>query len=155
MEFAQLYGQFDLTPEGSIILMAVSLGIFLIFLVIFGIRISQSIKDSALNNGKINQYLAAVPADRIGTVSAIYENTRKHLSGAIILCIIGGVFGFQRIYLGKRKSAMAMLIFFWTGVPTVISLFDIVNMPRIVSEFNLGVIESLYNQLAAPEIDNH
>ena len=88
MDFAQLYGQFDLTPEGSIILMAVSLGIFLIFLVIFGIRISQSIKDSALNNGKINQYLAAVPADRIGTVSAIYENTRKHLSGAIILCII-------------------------------------------------------------------
>ena len=134
--------------------MSVSLAIFLAFLITFSIRISHSIKDGALNNGKINQYLAAVPADQIGTINAIYQNTRKHLSSAIILAIVGGIFGFQRIYLGKRKSAMAMLIFFWTGIPTIISLFDIVNMPRTISEFNLGVIESLYNQLAKPEIQN-
>ena len=114
----------------------------------------SAILDILLNNGKINQYLAAVPADQIGTINAIYQNTRKHLSSAIILAIVGGIFGFQRIYLGKRKSAMAMLIFFWTGIPTIISLFDIVNMPRTISEFNLGVIESLYNQLAKPEIQN-
>ena len=143
-----------MTPKGSIILLSVSLAIFLAFIITFSIRISHSIKDGALNNGKINQYLAAVPADQIGTINAIYQNTRKHLSSAIILAIIGGIFGFQRIYLGKRKSAMAMLIFFWTGIPTIISLFDIVNMPRTISEFNLGVIESLYNQLAKPEIQN-
>lgn len=154
MEISQLYGQFEMTPRGSIILLSVTLLIFLAFLIVFGIRISNSIKDGALNNGKINQYLAAVPADQIGTINAIYQNTRKHLSGAIILAIVGGTFGFQRIYLGKRKSAMAMLIFFWTGIPSIISLFDIVNMPRTVSEFNLGVIESLYNQLAKPDIDN-
>ncbi len=154
MEINRLYGQFNLTPNGSLILLGVTLIIFLIFLLVLGFRISQSIKDSALNNGKINQYLAAVSADRIGTINAIYQNTRKHLSGAILLSIVGGSFGFQRIYLGKRKSAMAMLIFFWTGVPTVISLFDIANMPRTVSEYNLGVIESLYNQLAAPDIEN-
>ena len=154
MGISQLYGQFNMTPKGSIILLSVSLAIFLAFLITFSIRISHSIKDGALNNGKINQYLAAVPADQIGTINAIYQNTRKHLSSAIILAIIGGIFGFQRIYLGKRKSAMAMLIFFWTGIPTIISLFDIVNMPRTISEFNLGVIESLYNQLAKPEIQN-
>lgn len=154
MGISQLYGQFNMTPKGSIILLSVSLAIFLAFLITFSIRISHSIKDGALNNGKINQYLAAVPADQIGTINAIYQNTRKHLSSAIILAIVGGIFGFQRIYLGKRKSAMAMLIFFWTGIPTIISLFDIVNMPRTISEFNLGVIESLYNQLAKPEIQN-
>ena len=154
MGISQLYGQFNMTPKGSIILLTVTLAIFLAFLITFSIRISHSIKDGALNNGKINQYLAAVPADQIGTINAIYQNTRKHLSSAIILAIVGGIFGFQRIYLGKRKSAMAMLIFFWTGIPTIISLFDIVNMPRTISEFNLGVIESLYNQLAKPEIQN-
>ena len=154
MGISQLYGQFNMTPKGSIILLTVTLAIFLAFLITFSIRISHSIKDGALNNGKINQYLAAVPADHIGTINAIYQNTRKHLSSAIILAIVGGIFGFQRIYLGKRKSAMAMLIFFWTGIPTIISLFDIVNMPRTISEFNLGVIESLYNQLAKPEIQN-
>ena len=154
MEIGQLYGQFNMTPQGSLVLLVATLAIFLVFLLILSFRMSQSIKDSALNNGKINQYLAAVPADRIGNINAIYQNTRKHLSSAIILSIVGGAFGYQRIYLGKRKSAMAMLIFFWTGVPTVISLFDIANMPRTVSEYNLGVIESLYNQLAAPDIEN-
>ena len=154
MGISQLYGQFNMTPKGSLILLTVTLAIFLAFLITFSIRISHSIKDGALNNGKINQYLAAVPADQIGTINAIYQNTRKHLSSAILLAIVGGIFGFQRIYLGKRKSAMAMLIFFWTGIPTIISLFDIVNMPRTISEFNLGVIESLYNQLAKPEIQN-
>ncbi len=48
---------------------------------------------------------------------------------------------------------MTMFLFFWTGIPTVISLFDLVNMPLIISEFNLNVIESLYNQLAAPKIE--
>jgi TM2 domain-containing membrane protein YozV len=126
---------------------------FLIFLVIFSIRISNSIKDATRNNGKINQYLAAIPTDRIGNINAIYQNTRKSLAGAIILCIVGGNFGFQRIYLGKRKSAMAMMLFFWSGFPAIVSLFDLTDMPKIVSEFNLGVIESLYNQLAAPKVE--
>ena len=110
-------------------------------------------KALASNNARINQYLAAVPSDRIGTINAVYQNSRLHLTGAMLLCIVGGAFGFQRIYIGKRKSAMAMFMFFWTGIPTIISLFDLSDMPKTVSEFNLTVAESLYNQIAAPRID--
>ena len=153
MSFSNIYGSFRMTPTGALILLCVSLIIFIIFVFILGTRLSNSIKESSQNNGRINQYLAAIPADRIGTINAIYQNTRKSLAGALILCVVGGTFGFQRIYLGKRKSAMTMFLFFWTGIPTVISLFDLVNMPLIISEFNLNVIESLYNQLAAPKIE--
>lgn len=144
----------NLSQKGVLILWSVSLCIFLIFLVILARRISTGIKAYVENNGRINQYLAAVPADRIGTVNAVYQNTKKHLSGALLLCIVGGTFGFQRIYLGKKSSAVTMFLFFWTGIPTIVSIFDLTLMPKIVSEFNLGVVESLYNQIAAPKLEN-
>lgn len=143
----------NLSPLGTSILWGVSLLIFFIFVVILAVRISKSIKEAAYLNGRINQYLAAVPADRIGTINAIYMNTCKKLSSALILCIVGGIYGFQRIYLGKRKSAVLMFLFFWTGVPTIISLFDLSVMPETVAQYNLGVIESLYNQIAAPKLE--
>ena len=141
------------TSKPALLLWGIALVIFLIIVIILAVRLSRSIKIAAANNSRINQYLAAVPADRIGTVNAIYQNSRKSLSGALILSIVGGIFGFQRIYLGKRRSAMLMLMFFWTGIPTIISLFDTVNMPEMISSFNLGVAESLYNQIAAPPFE--
>lgn len=148
-----VYDLLNITASGSIILWSVSLVIFFIFVVILAVRISKSINLAAKNNGLINQYLAAVPTDKIGTVDAIYRNTRKSLGVALILSVVGAALGLQRIYLGKRKSALMMFLFFWTGIPAVISLFDMADMPKIVSEYNLGVMESLYNQLAGPKID--
>ena len=142
-----------LIAPGFLIVWGVSLLIFLVFLIIFVKRLSDSIKIAAQNNGRINQYLAAIPADKIGTVSAIYQNTQKNAGIAMILALVGGIFGIQRIYLGKRKSAVLMMLFFWTTIPGIISFFDLTAMPRTVSEFNLSVIRSLYDQIASPKIE--
>ena len=142
-----------LIAPGFLIVWGVSLLIFLVFLIIFVKRLSDSIKIAAQNNGRINQYLAAIPADKIATVSAIYQNTQKNVGIAMILAVVGGIFGIQRIYLGKRKSAVLMMLFFWTTIPGIISLFDLTAMQRTVSEFNLSVIRSLYDQIASPKID--
>ena len=141
------------TPTGALVILGLTIVIFSVIIVLLAIRLNHSIQQATLNNGRGNQYLAAVPADRIGTVNAVYQNTRKNLSSALILTLVGGTFGLQRAYLGKRKSAMAMFLFFWTGIPSIISLFDLTDMPRIVSEFNLGVVESLYDQIAAPKLE--
>ena len=141
------------TPTGALVILGLTIIIFFVIIIYLAIRLNHSIQQATLNNGRGNQYLAAVPADRIGTINAVYQNTRKNLSTAMILTLVGGTFGLQRAYLGKRKSAMAMFLFFWTGIPSIISLFDLTDMPRIVSEFNLGVVESLYNQIAAPKFE--
>ena len=143
----------ETTPTGSLVVFGITIVVFFVIIACLAIRLSHSIQEATLNNGRGNQYLAAVPADRIGTVNAVYQNTRKSLATAMILCLVGGTFGLQRAYLGKRKSAMAMFLFFWTGIPAIISLFDLTDMPKIVSEYNLGVIESLYNQIAAPKLE--
>ncbi len=140
----------DLPTRGTLIVWGVSILIFCIFLVILAVRISNSIKNAEKNNGRINQYLAAIPADKIGTIQAIYQNTRKSTGHAMLLCLMGGSFGFQRIYLGKSKSALAMFLFFWTGIPTIIMFFDLTAMPETISDFNLNVIQSLYSQIASP-----
>lgn len=132
----------------------ITLTVFIIILLILTKRISHSMKIASENNGLANQYLAAVPPDRIGIINAVYQNTRKSLGIAILLTIVGGVFGYQRIYLGKRRSAFIMFLFFWTGVPSIISLFDLTAMPQTISQYNLNVVESLYNQIAAPKIEN-
>lgn len=141
------------TPTGALVILGLTIVIFSGVIIYLAIRLNHSIQQATLNNGRGNQYLAAVPADRIGTVNAVYQNTRRNLSSALILTLVGGVFGLQRAYLGKRKSAMAMFLFFWTGIPSIVSLFDLTDMPRIVSEFNLGVVESLYDQIAAPKLE--
>ena len=142
-----------LVAPGVLIVWGVTLIIFFVFIIILVKRLSDSIKISAQNNGRINQYLAAVPAEKIATVNAIYQNTRKSLGLAMTLSIVGGVFGVQRAYLGKRKSAVLMMLFFWTTIPGIISLFDLMDMPKTVSDFNLTVIRSLYDQIASPKID--
>ena len=142
-----------LVAPGVVIVWGVTVFIFLVILIILVKRLSDSIKAAAQNNGRINQYLAAIPADKIGTVNAVYQNTRKSLGLAMALSIVGGIFGVQRAYLGKRKSAVLMMLFFWTTIPGIISLFDLMDMPKTVSEFNLTVIRSLYDQIASPKID--
>ena len=138
---------------GMLIVWGITLVIFFGILIFLVKRLSDSIKIAAQNDGRINQYLAAIPQDRIGTISAIYQNTRKSLGTAMVLSIVGGVFGIQRAYLGKRRSAVLMMLFFWTVIPGIISLFDLTTMPKTVSEFNLSVIRSLYEQIVSPKIE--
>ncbi len=142
-----------LEAPGILIVWGATVVIFFVFVVILVKRLSDSMRIGGQNNGRINQYLAAIPQERIGTVNAIYQNTRKSLGVAMILSIVGGPFGFQRAYLGKRKSAVLMMLFFWTLIPEIISLFDLTAMPRTVSEFNLSVISSLYDQIVSPKIE--
>ena len=136
-----------------LIVWGITLVIFFAILIFLVKRLSDSIKIAAQNDGRINHYLAAIPQDRIGTISAIYQNTRKSLGTAMVLSIVGGVFGIQRAYLGKRRSAVLMMLFFWTVIPGIISLFDLTTMPKTVSEFNLSVIRSLYEQIVSPKIE--
>ncbi len=145
---------FGITFSFSGLVIPITLIIFFVFLVILVKRLSNSMKANTENNGRINQYLAAVPADRLGTVNSIYQNTRKSVGTGLILSLVGGIFGIQRVYLGKRTSSVFMFLFFWTGIPAIISLFDMVGMPRTVSEYNLTVVRSLYDQIAAPKLNS-
>ncbi len=54
------------------------------------------------------------------------QNTKSR-GVAIILALFLGGFGVHRFYLGRMKSAILMLIFFWTFIPAIIALVDVVR----------------------------
>lgn len=146
----------ELTSRDDFMLIAVWGSILLIVLIIFiilAVRTGKSITAAASVNAKINQYLAAIPEARIGTVSAIYTNTKKDLGPALLLCLLFGSFGAHKIYLGKKKSAVWYFLLSFTGIPLLLSLFDAANMAQTVAEYNLQAAEILYNQIAAPQVD--
>ena len=145
--------QLLLGNSGTAVVLGISLLIMLVFIIILAVRLQRAMTEAAENNAKINQYIAALPPEKLSIVMAIYNSTRKELGFGIVLSLIGGLFAAQRIYLGSTKSAVFSVIFFWTGIPAIITVFDLMNMPKTVSEYNLGVIQSLYNQLAAPKIE--
>lgn len=141
--------QLALGNSGATVVICITALIMQIIIIILAIKLHHSMRAADENNAMINRYIAALPPEKTAVVMAIYENTRKEQGIGLILCLVGGTFMAQRIYLGKSKFAVLSVVFFWTGIPLIISMFDLVNMPRMISQYNLGIIQSLYNQLAA------
>ena len=55
----------------------------------------------------------------------------------IVLCLIGGFIGLQEFYRGKIGLGVFAVLFFWTGIPAVVSFIEaVVWLFRGEYEFN-------------------
>lgn len=70
-------------------------------------------------------------SDRVGSSIAQGKSTR---TGTVLAVFLGG-FGAHRFYLGDKKG-LFYLPFFWTLVPSVVSLVEAFFMPDRVRAFN-------------------
>ena len=59
---------------------------------------------------------------------------KKHKWIAVLLAIFLGSFGVHRFYLRKPFSGVMHLIFFWTGIPAVISIISAIRMIMMSDE---------------------
>jgi TM2 domain-containing membrane protein YozV len=48
----------------------------------------------------------------------------KNRGIAIVLALFLGGFGIHKFYLGQVKTGMTYLLFCWTGIPLILSIFD-------------------------------
>lgn len=48
----------------------------------------------------------------------------KKYWNAIVLAIIGGFIGLHKFYLGKKGAGILYAVFFWTGIPAIISFVE-------------------------------
>ncbi len=71
---------------------------------------------------------------------------RKHRSVAVLLAIFLGSFGAHRFYLRRPFSGVLHLLFFWTGIPAVLS---------IISAFYMALMsQARFDQKHNPVVDN-
>ncbi len=59
---------------------------------------------------------------------------KRNRTIAGILAVFLGTLGIHRFYLGEWKKGIIYLVFFWTGIPTVIGIIDGVRLFTEVAE---------------------
>jgi TM2 domain-containing membrane protein YozV len=67
---------------------------------------------------------------------AEYERARKDELVGVLLAIFLADFGVHHFYLRRDRLGVLYLIFFWTGIPAIIGLFEAFFMPGRVRRYN-------------------
>ncbi len=67
---------------------------------------------------------------------AEYGRRRRSPAVALALCLTLGAFGAHEFYLGRLVSAALRLLFCWTGIPLLLSLWDALSMTNRVHMYN-------------------
>lgn len=68
-----------------------------------------------------------VSADLRNIASSTGDNvSNKSRLCAALLAFFLGAFGIHRFYIGKITSGIFMLLFFWTGIPAIVAIIDLI-----------------------------
>lgn len=59
-------------------------------------------------------------------VVVVNNRPQKSKGVALLLCLLLGGIGAHHFYLGNYIRAVLYMLFFWTFIPAIISLFDLV-----------------------------
>ena len=65
-----------------------------------------------------------------------YEQARRDEVVGILLALFLGTFGIHHFYLRRTGLGILYIVFFWTGIPTMLGFIECFFMPARVREFN-------------------
>ena len=67
---------------------------------------------------------------------AEFQRARKDEVVGVLLAVILGDFGVHHFYLRRDGLGILYLLFFWTGIPALIGLFEAFLMPSRIRRYN-------------------
>ena len=65
-----------------------------------------------------------------------YEQARRDEVVGILLALFLGTFGVHHFYLRRTGLGILYIVFFWTGIPSMLGFIECFFMPARVREFN-------------------
>lgn len=74
---------------------------------------------------------------------------RKDEVVGVLLALFLGTFGAHHFYLRRTGLGILYAVFFWTGIPTIISFVECFFMPGRVRQYNLALANYFSAQLGA------
>lgn len=76
-----------------------------------------------------------------------FQKKKKSVLTAVLLAIFFGAYGGHKFYLGQIKSGFIYLAFFWTLIPLLIALYEVINMGKIISNQNYKIALDISKKL--------
>ncbi|MDR0914937.1 MAG: NINE protein [Oscillospiraceae bacterium] len=84
--------------------------------------VGQPVQPQAPNYGYQQQPPIRQSALPLSPINPAWPLKNKYVAG--VLAILFGTFGVHRFYLGNAGLGILYILFFWTGIPTIISFFE-------------------------------
>ncbi len=81
-------------------------------------------------------YAASMTDQQRAWFAAEYQRARKDEVLGVILAVFLGDFGVHHFYLRRDGLGVLYLLFFWTGIPAIIAIFEAFFMPGRVRRYN-------------------
>ena len=83
-------------------------------------------------------------------VAACQVEQRDEVVGVLFALFLGS-FGAHHFYLRRTGLGVLYLLFFWTGIPAIVSFVECFFMPGRVRRYNWHVAQFLLNNMAAAQ----
>lgn len=146
----------SLTPEQTRIALWVYGGLILVvflLLILLAVIVARSLSDARQNTREITKLFLTVPEPYFDLTGTMYQDRKKNTGIAVLLALSFGVIGAHHVYLENKRAAVLSILFFWTGIPGICSIFQALSMSRTVSEKNLlSLLEIM--EITIPVVDN-
>ena len=76
-----------------------------------------------------------------------FELRCRQPSLGVVYALLLGWFGYHRFWLNDRKSGLVFLVFFWTLLPGLFSIFDALCMRELCAGYNNKLAKELYDDI--------
>jgi len=76
-----------------------------------------------------------------------FELRCRQPSLGVVYALLLGWFGYHRFWLDDRKGGLVFLIFSWTLIPALFSIFDALCMRELCTGYNNKLAKQLYDEI--------
>ena len=76
-----------------------------------------------------------------------FELRCKQPSLGVVYALLLGWFGYHRFWLDDKKGGLVFLVFSWTLLPALFSIFDALCMKELCTGFNNKLAKDLYDNI--------
>ena len=76
-----------------------------------------------------------------------FELRCRQPSLGVVYALLLGWFGYHRFWLKERNNGIIYLIFFWTLLPALFSIFDALCMREMCTGYNNKLAKQLYDDI--------
>lgn len=77
----------------------------------------------------------------------LFSRRKKSVLGGVLLVVLTGAFGGQKFYIGQKLAGVLSILFCWTFIPFLISIFDACFMGKTIGKLNQNIAKEIAAEL--------